>query len=668
MPLRILLIDDNPNDRLLVTRELKQKFQEITVNEVTSEKELEQAILAGNFDLTVTDYQLFWTDGLAVIKVIKEKYPDCPVIMFTDSGSEEVAVEAMKAGLDDYVLKRQHYRRLVVSIEKCLEQKKIREDYRATQKLLYEHQERFRLAQDAAGLGIWDWNLLTNTITWNQNHERLFGLAPGSFDGTYENFCACVHPDDRDLISQALKYSLENNTDFYQEFRVVWSDDSVHWIASKGHFFYDASNQPTRASGIVLDITDRKEREAAQQRYTQELVQAYSVQDEFLSIASHELRTPLNSILGWTQLLRKYHFDEQTRNQRLEIIERNLKRQQGVVEQILDISRLKSGQMQLEGAVLDLKSVVESVIETARLALEAKSINLEYTSVPESSIEVLGDRAKLHQVIWNLLSNAVKFTPAFGSIKIHIEIIKEVIHQAEIGIAQITISDTGQGISAKFLPYVFDQFRQEDGSRTRTYQGAGLGLTIVKQLVEMHGGSVKVESRGVNQGATFTVQIPLFNRALDKENIKLPSREAETNVDENSSAFRSLQGLKVLVVDDEIDSLNLLVRLLEKEGASVTAVNSATQALQILQTSKPDILISDLVMPEKDGYALLEEAKLLGLEWDEPLKTLAITGNSNSESSNKILQAGFQASISKPIEPDELVNVISFITNNCLDV
>ncbi|MBW4602326.1 MAG: response regulator [Calothrix sp. FI2-JRJ7] len=658
MLLHILLIDDNPNDRFLAARELKLKFTEgITFDEITNEDDLEQALLTGNFDLAVTDNKLLWIDGLTVVKKIKDKYPNCPVIMFTDSGSEEIAVEAMKAGLDDYVLKKQHYRRLVVAIEKCLEQKRIKEEYAANQKLLYEHQERFRVAQDAANLGIWDWDLITNTITWNDNHERLFGMEIGSFGGTYQTFINCVYNEDRDLISQALEFALENNSDFYQEFRVVWSDNSIHWIASKGHFFYDDSGKAIRASGIILDITDRKEREVAQQRYTEELVQAYSVQDEFLSIASHELRTPLNAILGWTQLLRKYPFDEKTRNQRLEIIERNLKRQQGVVEQILDISRLKSGQMQFERKVVDLKSIIKGAIDSTQLPVRAKSISLEYVC-NDSTVKVLGDKSKLYQVILNLLSNAIKFTPEKGSIKVCIDVNKNSKNSV-----QISISDTGQGISEKFLPYVFEQFRQEDGSRTRTHQGAGLGLTIARKLIEMHGGTIEAESQGVNQGATFTIRLPLLNKIASTENTTIQG----TNTNYSTLTNSLLKGLKILVVDDETDTLDLLVMLLENEGATVTAVNSATQALQILQTNKPDILISDLIMPDKDGYMLLEEAKTLGLQWAEPLKSVAISGYVN-ESKDKIMRAGFQASISKPIEPDELVDIINFITNNSLDI
>jgi PAS domain S-box-containing protein len=650
---RILLIDDNPNDRYLAARELNNKFANLIISEVTNEEQLEQELEAGNFDLAITDNKLLWTDGIIVVKVIKQKYPNCPVIMFTDSGNEEIAVEAMKAGLDDYVLKKQHYRRLAVAIEKCLEQKKIKQEYTANQKLLHEHQEKFRLAQDAANLGMWDWDLLTNIITWNENHEKLFGMTPGSFDGTYEKFIACVHPSDKNLINEALAFALENNTDFNQEFRVIWSDNTIHWIISKGHFFYNESNQAIRASGIVLDISDRKEREFTQQKYTEELLQAYNIQDEFLSIASHELRTPLNAILGWTQLLRKHSFDENTRNQRLEIIERNLKRQQNVVEQILDISRLKSGQMQLERTTVDLILLVEGVITSARLAVDAKLISLEFIC-NNSAIKVLGDKAKLHQAIWNLLSNAVKFTPYRGHIKLELGI----AYIEGINIAQITVSDTGEGIRPEFIPYAFEQFRQQDASLTRAHQGAGLGLTIVKQIIEMHGGSVTAESQGVNKGATFTVQLPLLNTQANIETF-----EKENSVINNNDY--SLKGLKILVVDDEEDTLDLLVTLLENEGAVVTAVDSATQALKILETNKPDVLISDLIMPDKDGYSLLEEAKTLGLHWNKPLKSVAISGY-NTESKDKVIQAGFQASLSKPIEPDELVNIISLITSRLL--
>lgn len=490
----ILIIDDNPDDRELAIRQLKRELPDIDLIEIANEIQFEKFLFKGNFDLIITDYQLCWSDGLAVLKAIKQKYPECPVIMFTDSGNEEIAVEGMKLGLSDYVLKRHHFRRLSIAVKNCLEQQEIRNEYIATQ-------ERFRLAQEAANLGIWDWNLADNCIIWNENHERLFGLSPGSFDGSYGMFTRCIYVEDRELVNNAVNYALENQTDYSQEFRVVHNDGNIRWIADRGRFFYDASGQAIRATGIVLDITHSKEREIALEKYTQGLMQAYRLQDEFLAVASHELRTPLNAILGWLHILGKYPSDENANNQRWETIERNLKRQQLLFEQILDTSRLKDGTMHLESRIVDLKRVVEGVIANSRLPASAKSIVLE-SMCNDAVVQVLGDERRLHQVIWNLVSNAIKFTSNGGCVRVSLSVLTK-------SDAVITVSDTGQGINPDFLPYVFDQFRQEDSSRTRQYQGAGLGLTIARYLVELHGGNIRAESLGIGKGAIFTVKLPL---------------------------------------------------------------------------------------------------------------------------------------------------------------
>ncbi len=645
--LRILIIDDNPNDRLLSIRELKKEFPDFIISEITDILEFEEALLTGIFDLVVTDYHLCWSDGLVVFKTIKNKYPECPVIMFTDSGNEEIAVEGMKAGLNDYVLKRQHFRRLTIAVSQCLEKQKMRKEYVASKEQLRVNEEGFRLAQNASDLGIWNWDLQSNCITWNQMHEKLFGICPGSFDGSYEMFLNCIHPQDRNLVIDAVTHALENKVDYQQEFRVVWADGSIHWMTDRGRFFYDASGTAIRATGIVLDITDRREREAALQKYADGVTQAYRLQDEFLSIASHELRTPLNAVLGWTQLLRRYNFDEATRNQRLETIERSLKRQQQLIEQILDTSRLVAGQMQLVSSVVDLKAVIESVINSACLSASAKSISLN-SLLDYCPQGVLGNEKRLHQLIWNLISNAIKFTPVGGQVDVRLEVVNE-----DAAYAQITVSDTGQGISPDFIPYIFEPFRQEDGSTSRLHQGAGLGLTIVRQLVELHGGRVKAKSPGIGQGATFIVQLPLVR--------KNPSGDSSSSSSSSSAFHGSLDGLRVLVVDDDEDSLDLLVTLLEYEGAAVSVATSALQALQFLNQNKPDVLICDLVMPDIDGYKLLEHVKLLEAEWGKSLGVIAITAHTENEPIYKALKAGFQLSLSKPIEPEELITAISVL-------
>jgi PAS domain S-box-containing protein len=648
--LRILLIDDNPNDRLLAIRDLQQEFPNLEVNSVINAKEFDQALFAGNFDLVITDYQIGWTDGLAVLNAVKARYPDCPIVMFTDSGSEEVAVEGLKAGLSDYVLKSQHFRRLAIAVRESLEKNRLRQEYATALEQLRVSEERLSLALEAGQLGTCDWNILTGHVTWSENHELLFGLPPGRFNGTYDGFLACVHPEDRDLITQAVSRALETS-DYNQEFRVLWPDGSVHWIIGKGQFFYDQSGQPTRMIGVVLDISERKQREAELQRYAEELMQANRLKDEFLAIVSHELRTPLNAILGWTQLLLSRNFDNATKIRSLQTIERNAIQQKQLIEDILDVSRLIRGQIQLQVSAVDLVSVIENAINSVDLSATANSIKLE--SVLERSIgRVLGDENRLQQIVWNLLSNAIKFTPPGGRVTVW-------LHKVD-NYAQISVSDTGKGITPDFLPYVFDRFRQADSSSTRSHNGLGLGLAIVRQLVELQGGTVQVESPGEGQGATFIVNLPL---APVPEKISNNSPLPAPVEDEISfTKTQLLKGLQVLVVDDSPDILELVVIILESNGAEVSAAASVDEALQILKELEPDILVSDVAMPKADGYTLLEQVRLWEAQRGKHIPAIALTGYARDEDRTQALAASFQMHLSKPVEPSELVQAIASLT------
>jgi len=508
--LRILLIDDNPDDRLLVTRQLKQEFSVIEVTSIIEAKSFEEALTAGHFALAITDYRLGWTNGLEVLKAIKAQYPNCPVIMYTDSGNEEVAVLGMKSGLSDYVPKAR-LKQLAIAIRESLEKQALLQEYALTVEQLQLSEQRLRLAMEAADMGTWDWNIVTEQVVWSENHERLFGLPSGFFLGTYEAFLACVHPEDREKIALAVSHALETKTDYNNEFRVIWSNGNVRWILGKGKFFYDNVGKATRMIGVVLDITERKQRE-------EELAQANRLKDEFLAVVSHELRTPLNAILGWAQLLRTRNFDEATRNHSLGIIERSAIQQNQLINDILDTSRLMRGQIQLDVSPVNLVKVIENALNTVRLSAEAKSITLE--SVVERPFKIMiGDENRLQQIIWNLLSNAIKFTPYGGRVEVRLRIInQESASKSHISplsslspsYATIQVSDTGEGISPEFLPHVFDRFRQADSTTTRFSSGLGLGLAIVRQLVELHGGTVAAESTGKGQGATFTVKLPLL--------------------------------------------------------------------------------------------------------------------------------------------------------------
>ncbi len=497
--LHILLIDDNPNDRLLAIRELKQEFSDLTVSTVIDAQGFDQVLLTGNFDLAIVDYQLCWTDGITAFQAIKSRYPECPVVMFTDSGSEEVAVQGLKAGLSDYVLKSQHYRRLAIAVRDSLEKQRWRQEQALYLEQKQLDAERLRLALLASGLGTWDWDLIARQMIWDADHERLFGLPHGSFGGTYEAFLACIHPEDRDSVSQALNHSLETKTDYKHEYRITWSDGSLRWIAERGNYIYNEPGEPTRMLGVVMDITERKQLEVQLTEQAEELSQANRLKDEFLAIVSHELRTPLNAILGWTQLMLKRDYDLAMRNRSLQTIERNAQQQQRLIEDILDVSRLMRGQIDLQMSTVNLAAVIENELHSIVLAAESKSIHLKSIL---NTATVQGDPRRLQQIIENLLSNAIKFTPEGGQVTIHLQIVENC--------ACVTVTDTGKGISPEFLPYVFERFRQADSSTTRSHNGLGLGLSIVRHLVELHDGTIKVESLGVGKGAIFTVSLPLM--------------------------------------------------------------------------------------------------------------------------------------------------------------
>ncbi len=375
---------------------------------------------------------------------------------------------------------------------------------------------------------------------------------------------------------------------------------------------------------------------------------ANRTKDEFLATLSHELRTPLNAMLGWTKLLRTRKFDESTAARALETIDRNTKSLATLIEDILDVSRIIRGKLHLHIRPIELTPVIEAAIDAVQSAADAKAIQIEFILDPSAGI-VSGDPDRLQQVVWNLLSNAIKFTPKGGRVEVELSRIDSFV--------QIRVSDTGKGISPEFLPFVFDRFRQADSSITRSYGGLGLGLAIVRHLIEMHGGTVRAESPGEEQGATFIVHLPV--RVLSTE-AKTPQRNASAVESEESvDHSKVLENLRLLVVDDEADARELLTTLLNFHGADVKAAASAGEALEMLQSWKPDLLISDIGMPLEDGYTLLGKVRALESSALSQIPAIALTAYAREEDRIHAFEVGFQQHLSKPIEPNELVNAIA---------
>jgi PAS domain S-box-containing protein len=388
----------------------------------------------------------------------------------------------------------------------------------------------------------------------------------------------------------------------------------------------------------------------AERRMRAEAEEANRTKDEFLATLSHELRTPLTAMLGWTRMLRMDMLDEATSAHALETVERNAKAQAQLIEDLLDVSRIITGKLRLDVRPMELLPVIEAAIDAVRPAADAKNIELQMALDPLAGA-VSGDPNRLQQIVWNLLSNAVKFTTRGGQVRVGLGRVDSHV--------EISVSDTGQGITSDFLPYVFDRFRQADGSTTRMHGGLGLGLAIVRHLVELHGGTVRAQSLGEGHGSTFNVQLPLAEMRNADFGLRVENRESALlqSATQNSQS-EILNGLRVLVVDDEQDARHLLRTVLESQGAEVVAVGSAREALASLERTMPDVLISDIGMPDEDGFALIRQVRASEAVQGGMIPAAAVSAYVGEENRRQALAAGFQLHVAKPVDPEELIEVV----------
>jgi signal transduction histidine kinase/ActR/RegA family two-component response regulator len=381
-----------------------------------------------------------------------------------------------------------------------------------------------------------------------------------------------------------------------------------------------------------------------QQAARAEAEAANTLKDEFLATLSHELRTPLNAVLGWTRMLRSGILDAATATRALEVIDRNADAQRQLIEDLLDVSRIVSGKMRLDVRPVEPVTVVEAAIDAVRPAAEAKAIHLQPILDPRAG-PVSGDPDRLQQVVWNLLSNSIKFTPRNGRVQVRLARVNSHI--------EIVVTDTGKGITAEVLPRVFERFRQAESGSQRSHGGLGIGLALVKQLVELHGGSVEAASEGAEQGATFTIRLPLMLHAETDRRLPTALRPLV------GPAPSSLAGVRLLVVDDDSDALDLFALVLRQAGAEVRTVPSVREAFDVLATSQPDVIISDIEMPEESGYTFIQKLRGGQILHGDRIPAVAVTAYGGVTERIRILSAGFDAYVAKPVEPDELAAVIS---------
>jgi len=499
-------------------------------------------------------------------------------------------------------------------------------------------------------------NAASQRIDFVSNHvQTMLGYAPAEWTATPNFWLTIVHPDDKERAGRESLAIFTGGVGGRQEFRWVSRDGRVVWAEAHSSVILDEQQRPVGMRGVTLDITERKqleqERAALLQRERQaraDAVAANRLKDDFLATLSHELRTPLNAILGYSRMLRTGVIDRERQERALEIVERNATALSRIVADVLDISRIVAGKVQLNVQVIDLPMVVEEAIATIRPAAEAKGVRLQ-TLMDIEAGPVLGDGDRLQQVIWNLLSNAVRFTPRDGLVQVRLDRIDANV--------EIVVSDTGAGIAPEFLPHVFERFRQADSRLSREYGGLGLGLAISRELIELHGGTVRAESDGLGRGATFFVTLPR-SIASSETRFDMTGGYPDAERREQAPAGVDLKGLHVLIVDDDPDALTLMREILEAAGATVISADSGPAALRALDQHIPDAIVSDLGMPGMDGFELLARVRQSPVESWRDIPAAALTAYARSEDRTRSLKSGFQIHLSKPIDPVELVAAV----------
>jgi len=508
---------------------------------------------------------------------------------------------------------------------------------------------------DAVPDFVWSCDPNGRVLYVNTRALEFFGVYLDEFerDG-WQHF---MHPDD--VVTPGSYFPTGDRLAMPYDFecRYRGRDGNYRWFASRAVPIANSNGETVKWVGTSTNIDKRKRAEFEREdllnrerRARSDAERASRMKDEFLATISHELRTPLNAIVGWVYLLKSGATGPGEMEEGLTAIERSTRVQAQLIEDLLDMSRIISGQIRLDVQPVDLPLVIDSAVETVMPSIEAKQIRLK-TIIDPLAGHMRGDPARLQQVIWNLLSNAVKFTPKGGRIDIAVAKVHSNI--------EITISDSGEGIAADFLPFLFERFRQADGSTTRRHTGLGLGLAIVKQLVELHGGTVEAKSAGEGQGSTFYVRLPL--PAATAQEITSPLRSypfAGSGSATSRDDSKRLEFVKLLIVDDEPDSREVVRRILQGCGAEVTAVESAEQALARLREGRYHVLVSDIGMPEVDGFELIRRVRNSGHKAGSDIPAVALTAFARSEDRRFAMESGFDMFISKPVDPAELVAVV----------
>ncbi|HEX6243660.1 MAG TPA: ATP-binding protein [Polyangiales bacterium] len=644
---RILLADDNTDMREYVARLLRERWQ---VQTCADGAQALKAAQAAPPDLVITDVMMPVMDGFALLAALRKdpRTRSVPVIMLSARAGEESRVEGLEAGVDDYLAKPFSARELVARVSTHLTLSRLRSLAERERQRLYDV---FMQAPVPVAVLL--------------GQELRFAVANA-------HFCAMtgrtelVGKTAREAFSELAQHpgiaSVAEVLDTGKPLHVTEMAVPLLRAGTRQELYVNYAVEPLSELGgppigvivVMHDVTEPVLARRKLDALRDAAERASRAKDEFLSTLSHELRTPLSAIVGWSTLLRKGAVPADRMEKALETIERNAKVQARLIEDMLDLARIEQGKLVLSVGPLEMVRVVGAAIDSLRPAAEAKGVRLQ--SVLDSHATIVGDADRLQQVVWNLLSNAIKFTPKGG--RVHVRL------QRHHSYVQLAVGDTGQGIDADFLPHVFDRFRQADASFSRRAGGLGLGLAIVRSLVELHGGTVTASSGGRDQGAEFVVRLPIAPLRADTVP---PSGERDAGVAAPTfEAPEELRGLSVLVVDDEPETRELLRFVLEQCDTRVTTADHAGEALRLLDLQRFDLLISDIGMPDVDGYALIRAVRARPAEAGGGIPALALTAYARAEDRTQVLRAGFHMHLAKPIDPTELLVVMATLVKGYL--
>ena len=510
-PLSVLQVEDSAADAELIVRTLERSGFEVRATRVQNAGSMRDALATESFDIVLADYRLPQFDAPSALRILNDSGLDLPFLVVSGTIGEDVAVLMMKAGAHDYILK-DNLTRLQPAVAREIADAQMRRSRRAAETALRESEERLALAIEATQLGTFDFDPRTKALVWSQFGKRHYGLSADALV-SIDQLWQAVHPDDRPRIKDILATAFQAGHDGYYsaEFRTIGIEDGIErWLSTRGRIICDHVGQPIRFVGVSIEISERIRMEGALRESMEREAEANRLKDQFIADLSHELRTPLNVILGYsrglvTRPLSPTPEDIARVRHTASLIERNAAAQLRIVEDLLDVQRIVAGRLAVERAPCDLRQLAQGVLDSLMPSVASKHLEVDSSF---RAVEYSCDAARIQQVMWNLLGNAVKFTPAGG--RIHFLV------TSEFDCAVIQVRDSGRGIPSHFLPYVFDRFRQFDATSTRRHEGMGLGLSIVKHVVDLHGGSVIAESEGEGHGAAFTVTLPLAHVAHEE--------------------------------------------------------------------------------------------------------------------------------------------------------